>query len=138
MRDALQVLQRLRQEAVKQAARELAAAQAAQQQQLGRLERHRLLIAQERAAADGPGMAAWYPYARAQQQTLATELTHHEVRSTQQREHLTLQRLAAQAVAKALTHRDSLAAVQRARRDQSVMDEAAARAGGRSVLVRET
>jgi hypothetical protein len=134
MADPLEVLQRLRQEAVNHAARELAAAQAAQQQQFDRLERHRLLVVQERRSADGPAMAVWYPHARQQQQALAAELTQHEATSARLREQLALHRLEAEAVAKALTRRDSLAAVQHARRAQAVMDEAAGRAGGRTLL----
>ena len=76
-RDPLAVLWRVREAAVTEASRDLAAARAREMQQAERLDAYRQHIAQEQSEAVGEhvsGFADWLPHARLQRERLQAEL----------------------------------------------------------------
>lgn len=129
-RDPLAVLRRLRDAAVTEARRNLAAALASERQQARQLDEHRLHIRHEQFAAEGEHVAAfaeWLPHARQRADHLQSALANEQVRVGHLQQILAGRRTEAEAVAKAMQRQREAAALIQARKEQGVMDEAAGR-----------
>ena len=129
-RDPLAVLWRLRDAAVTEASRDLAAARAREAHAAQRLDEHVRLMARERSeagAAHAAAFAAWLPHARQHAAGLRAGLLGETARVAQFQQILAARRTEAEAVAKALQRREAEAGLARARREQAAMDEAAGR-----------
>ncbi|MDR3535117.1 MAG: flagellar export protein FliJ [Acetobacteraceae bacterium] len=133
-RDPLAVLRRLRDAAVTEACRDLATARAHEMQEAQRLDEHRSQIRRELSEAGAEHVAAfsaWLPYARQRTDHLQTSLQSEQARVLRLQQILVGRRTEAEAVAKAMERQQAEAALTQARREQSVMDEAAGRRTGR-------
>ena len=133
-RDPLAVLRRLRDAAVTEARRNLAAALASEMQQARQLDEHRRHIRHEQSEAAGEHVAAfgeWLPYARQRADHLQAALASEQARVRQLQQILVGRRTEAEAVAKAMQRQREAAALIQARKEQGVMDEAAGRRAGR-------
>jgi flagellar biosynthesis chaperone FliJ len=127
-RRAYQTLQRLRQADVDQAARELAESLAGLQAQQDKLIRHRRDVAEEQRQAsqeDAAHLAVWLSHARQREAAIQREARTQDVLVMGMRQKLAACRVEAEAVSKVLTRLDEAAACERARLEQSVMDEIA-------------
>jgi flagellar export protein FliJ len=132
-RDPLAVLQRLRDAAVTEARRNLAAALASELQETRRLDQHRSQMQHEQSLAAGEHVAEyaqWLPYAHQRADQLQATLASEQARVRQLQQILTGRRTEAEAVAKAMQRQQLAAAVIRARKEQAAMDEAAGRRSG--------
>jgi flagellar biosynthesis chaperone FliJ len=135
-RDPLTVLWRLRDAAVSEASRDLAAARACEAHEAQRLDAHRLHVRQEQSDAAGEhvaAFAAWLPYARQTTERLRASLEIEEARVRRLQQILVGRRTDAEAVVKALQRQGAETALVQARKDQATMDEAAGRSGRQSV-----
>ena len=131
-RDPLAVLRRLRDAAVTEARRNLAAALASEMQQARQLDEHRRQIRHEQCEAAGEHVAAfgeWLPHARQRADQLQAALASEQVRVGQLQQILVGRRTEAEAVAKAMQRQQEAAGLVQARKEQAVMDEAAGRRG---------
>jgi hypothetical protein len=131
-RDPLAILWRLRDAAVTEASRELAAARLRERQEAQRLDAHRLLIRQEQSGASDEhvaAFAAWLPYARQQTDRFHATLQTEEARAKRLQQVLVSRRTDAEAVTKALQRQRDEVSLKNARKAQDAMDEAAGRAG---------
>ena len=129
-RDPLAVLWRLRDAAVTEASRELAAARAREAHEAQRLDEHGRCMAREQSeagVAHAAAFAAWLPRARQQADRLRAGLLGEATRVARLQQVLAARRIEAEAVAKALQRQEAEAGLARARRDQAVMDEVAGR-----------
>jgi flagellar export protein FliJ len=132
-RDPLAVLRRLREAAVTEARRNLAAALASEMQQARQLDEHRRQIRHEQSEATGEHVVAfgeWLPYARQRSDQMQAALASEQVRVGQLQQILVGRRTEAEAVAKAMQRQREAAGLIQARKEQAVMDEAAGRRGG--------
>ena len=129
-RDPLAVLWRLRDAAVTEASRDLAAARAREAYAAQRLDEHVRLMARERSeagTAHATAFAAWLPHARQHADGLRAGLLGETARVAQLQQVLAARRTEAEAVAKAQQRQEAEARLAQARRDQAVMDEVAGR-----------
>jgi flagellar export protein FliJ len=129
-RDHLAVLGRLREAAVTEARRNLAAALAGEVQETRRLEQHRHHIRHELSEAGGEHVTAfaeWLPYALQRTDQLQTALASEQARVLHLREILTGRRTDAESVAKAMQRQQREAKLIQARKEQATLDEAAGR-----------
>jgi flagellar biosynthesis chaperone FliJ len=134
-RDPLAVLRRMREAAVTEAQRNLAAALIREAQEARRLEQHHSTIRHEMSEAVGEYGAAfadWLPYARQHAETLQTTLAGEQARVVHLQEILTRRRTEAETVAKAMQRQHLEAELIRARKEQAALDEAASRRIARS------
>ncbi|HET6307823.1 MAG TPA: hypothetical protein VFG12_11590 [Rhodopila sp.] len=132
-RDPLAVLHRLREAAVTEAKRNLAAALASERQQARQLDDHKQLIRNEQSLAAGEHLAAfatWVPCAWQHTERLQTALATEQAKVAQLQQILVRSRTEAEAVAKAMQRQRDAAALIQARKDQATLDEAAARRRG--------
>jgi flagellar biosynthesis chaperone FliJ len=132
-RDALAVLWRLRDAAVTEARRNLAAALASESQAARRLNEHHAQTRHEQAQAAVEHVAQfaeWLPYARQRADQLQAALMSEQARVQHLRQLLTGRRTEAETVAKAMQRQRQAAELIQARKEQAVMDEA----GGRRTL----
>jgi flagellar export protein FliJ len=135
-RDPLTVLWRLRDAAVSEASRDLAAARVCEAREAQRLDAHRLHMRQEQSEAAGehvPAFAAWLPYARQSTERLRASLETEEARVRRLQQILVGRKTDAEAVAKALQRQRAETALVQARKEQATMDEAAGRTGRQSM-----
>jgi flagellar biosynthesis chaperone FliJ len=131
-RDPLAVLRRVRDAAVTEARRNLAAALASEMQQARQLDEHSRQIRHEQREAEGEHVAAfgeWLPYARQRADQLRAALASEQARVGQLQQILVSRRTMAEAVAKAMQGQQAAAGLVQARKEQAVMDEAAGRRG---------
>jgi hypothetical protein len=131
-RDPLAVLWRLRDAAVTEASRDLAAARARELREVQRLDEHALVVRREQSEAAGEDVAAfaaWLPYARQHADRLQATLQTEAARVRRLQQILVGHRTDAEAVAKAMQRQRAEADVIVARKEQDMMDEAAGRAG---------
>jgi hypothetical protein len=131
-RDPLAILWRLRDAAVTEASRDLAAARARELLDVQRLDEHTLLVRREQSEATGEHVAAfatWLPYARQHADRLQATLLTEAARVRRLQQILVGRRTDAEAVAKAMKRQRVEAGVIAARKEQDMMDEAAGRAG---------
>ena len=129
-RDPLAVLWRLRDLAVAEAGRELAAAQAREHAAGQHLDAQKLQIQNEQSGADDEVIAAfatWLPSAHQRAAELTATLLGEEERVLRLRQTLTARRTEAETLAKAMQRRKTELEMIRARREQAIMDEAAGR-----------
>jgi flagellar export protein FliJ len=132
-RDPLAVLRRLREAAVTEARRNLAAALASEVRQARHLDEHKLHIRHEQSNAEGEHVAAfaeWLPYARQRADHLQAALASEQARVLHLQQILVGRRTEAEAVAKAMQRQGEAAALIQARKEQGMMDEAAGRRTG--------
>jgi flagellar biosynthesis chaperone FliJ len=130
-RDPLAVLMRLRDAAVTEASRNLAAARARAMQEAQRLDEHRQDMQHEQSEADGEHVAtfaAWLPRARLQRDRLQANLQIEESRVRHLQQVLVRRKTDAEAVVKAMQRQRAEADLIEARKEQGIMDEAAGRA----------
>jgi flagellar export protein FliJ len=135
-RDPLAVLWRLREAAVTEASRDLAAARAREMQQAEQLDSYRRHIAQEQSEAVGEhvsGFADWLPHARLQRERLQADQQTAESHVRRLQQILVVRRIDSEAVGKAMQRQRSAAALIEATKEQAVMDEAAGRTGRRDL-----
>ena len=133
-RDPLAVLERLRNAAVTEASRNLAAARARELQEAQRLDAYRQHMKQEQSEAVGEHVGAytdWLPHARLQRDRLHASLQTEESRVRRLQQILVARKTDAEAVVKALQRQRTAADLIEARKEQGVMDEAAGRTGRR-------
>lgn len=131
-RDPLTLLLRLREAAVTEASRELAAGRAREAEQAAALAGFRSTMSEEQSGATGAlveTFAAWLPSARQQAGRLQAALAGQEAVVRRLQQTLVARKTEAEAVAKALRRQQAQAAAALARKDQAVMDEAASRSG---------
>jgi flagellar biosynthesis chaperone FliJ len=131
-RDPLAILWRLRDAAVTEASRDLAAARTRELQQVQRLDEHMLSMRREKSEAIDEHVAAfatWLPYARQHTDRLEATLQTEAARVRRLQQILVGRRTDAEAVAKAMQRQRSEAGLITARKEQDLMDEAAGRAG---------
>jgi flagellar export protein FliJ len=136
-RDPLAVLRRLRDAAVTEARRDLAAALAAERQQAQRLDEHRQQMRNEQHEASAGHVAAfaeWLPYAHQRTGQLQATLGAEQVKVLRLQQILVGRRTEAEAVAKALQRQQAAADLVLARKEQGAMDEAAGRRAGRQLV----
>ena len=129
-RDPLAVLSRVREAAVTEASRELAAALAAAAGARCRLEAHRQHVRQEQTDAVGEGVAAfaaWLPTARRRTEQMVSDLHLRDGVVLRLQHVLVLRKTDAEAVAKAMQRKRQEADLVRARKEQAVMDEVGGR-----------
>jgi hypothetical protein len=129
-RDPLAVLQRLRDAAVVEATRELAAGLQREQACRQRLIDHGETMGREQAGAGFAGavdFAAWLPRARAIAACHARRLTAEEEQLGRLRQALLARQTEAAVVEKAMERRRAAVLLTRSRLEQAVMDEAAGR-----------
>jgi flagellar biosynthesis chaperone FliJ len=135
-RDPLAVLWRLRDAAVTEASRDLAAARARETKEAQRLDDHRSHVRYEQSEAVGEHVAAfavWLPHARQQADRLQASLQAETVRVRRLQQILVSRRTDAEAVAKAMQRQLAEAALTVSRKEQAIMDEAAGRSGRRDI-----
>lgn len=129
-RDPLVVLSRLREAAVAEAGRELARARDGVRHAALQLDAQREQIRREQADV-GPeqvaAFAAWLAQARLQAQRRQAALLDAQAHAQRLQQVLINRRTESEAVAKALGRQQAAMAVDVARREQAVMDEAAGR-----------
>jgi flagellar export protein FliJ len=133
-RDPLAVLRRLRDAAVTEARRNLAAALASERREAQRLDQHRLHMRHEQsqaAAEHVADFADWLPYARQRADHLQAALASEQARVLHLQQILVGRRTEAEAVAKAMQRQREAARLIQARKEQGVMDEAAGGRAGR-------
>jgi flagellar export protein FliJ len=131
-RDALEVLWRLRDAAVREASTNLANARAIERAEADRLDAHARHVQREQADAAGAEIAdfaVWLPHARRQTELLHGVLRQENARVERCQQVLVACRTEAEAVAKALQRKREAAALVRLQREQAAMDEAAGRTG---------
>jgi flagellar biosynthesis chaperone FliJ len=127
-RDALAVLGRLRAAAVTEASRDLAAARGRAKLSSDGIEAQALHIRQEQSHAlgdDVAAFAAWLPHARRDSARLQAALAIEDGQMRRLQQVLIARTTDAEAVVKAIERRNTEAALLLARKEQSVMDEAA-------------
>ena len=128
-RDPLAVLWRLRDAAVAEASRELAAARTHERLLAQLLDEHRLQMQGEQSEASGElvaTFAAWRPGAQQRIDHLQAALLNEEADVQRQQQFLVGRRTDAEAVDKAIQRRQAEAGLIRARQEQAIMDQAAA------------
>lgn len=136
-RDPLAVLRRLRDAAVTEARRNLAAALAREVQTAQRLNAHNLRVRHEQSQATVEHLAAfadWLPYARQHADHLQAALAGEQAQVVRLQQILVGRRTEAEAVAKAMQRQEKAAELTKARKEQGAMDEAAGRRSGRQGL----
>jgi hypothetical protein len=131
-RDPLKVLWRVRDAAVTEASRDLAAARTCEMRASRRLDEHRLEMRDEQLVADDghvAAFAAWLPSARLHADRLTSVLLTEQAHVLRLQQVLVARRTEAEAVTKVMQRRLSEASVMLARKEQATMDEAAGRTG---------
>lgn len=130
-RDRLAVLWRLRDAAVTEASRDLAAARAREEQARGQLADHQRLMQHEQSTTAGEDVATfviWRSFAGQVRDRLQAELQAEEARVRRLQQVLLTRRTDAEAVAKAVERQRAEAGRIAAGKEQARMDEAASRA----------
>src|ERR1700740_3734240 len=122
----LSVRPRLREAAVMDAKRTLAAALAGERRQAHQLDQHQHLIRQEQSMASGEHLSAfatWAPCAWQHTERLQAALETEQEKVAQLQQVLARSRTEAEAVAKAMQRQRDTAALIQARKDQASLDE---------------
>ena len=133
-RDPLAVLRRLREAAVTEAKRELAAAHASETQATRRLDEHRLHIRREQSETSNEHVGAfidWLPHAQQHTDSLQTSLQSEQARVLRLQQILVGRRTDAEVVVKAMQRQQAEVELIRSRKEQGVTDEVAGRRIGR-------